>query len=105
MVKKRNPVQLEVIKDKLRLLRHFAGGYERGFHGVEEVTAYLKEIGVQTAFGKPPGPNTVRNWINNRGFPNCTIHKDHGVFVTNLQILAWLWSIKTWQKTRPRRSK
>lgn len=86
----------------LRLLRDFTTKNNRGLHGWDEILAYLAKIGVQnTGNGKPPKKYTVQNWIARKGFPQCSLRKSHGVFTTELHILAWLWSIRVWQKTKP----
>ena len=110
--KAKNPVQLEEIKERLQMMRMFARDVElftgikleRGFHGAKAITAYLRdELDYKRSHNRPLGKNTVRNWVETRGFPNCDIDKANGMFATNLQILAWLWSLKTWHKMRARR--
>ena|SRR6202795_265160 len=99
-----HPLHRAALRRRLKEMREFAGRYNKGLHGYDEIAAYLNQIGVRNGLGREPTVRTVKNWIEKRGFPSCGL-SNRQCFTTELHVLAWLWAYSIYRKTKPHRCK
>ena len=99
----RHPQHDAAYKEATRRLHDSCADREFGLRGHEAIATYLRQLGVLTGRGVPVSASTVRRWIKRRGFPAFSLGYRNRVLATNLQVLAWLWAYRDYQRAHTRR--
>jgi hypothetical protein len=90
------------IELRITQLREVFGRYEVWFHSPDEVLTYLHEIGVRQQRDRVITKHILYRWRRKMNFPWGAFNhqKLAKINVSNLMIMAWLWSMRVYKATK-----
>ena len=90
--------EIELRVRQLRDLHRALGVTEVWFETRDDVLTYLNEtVGVRTQHGGRISAPTLRTWVKHKGFPLYRSGRTARIASSNILIMAWLWSYRTYQ--------